>query len=437
MPNLTPREVFEAGGVPKWTYNPRISRHLEDRLAPNTWPSKFVMMTGPTRAGKTVLAQRVLSSDSIWVFGGQVRTEDDFWSHVITQLNAFHTVTREDSSEKTATATGGLEAQASLFVVKGKGVTTAQYASARRSRVSETRTTPAHVQAVRALENTRRTLVVDDFHYLTHSVQRGIVRALKSLVFKGLRVLLIAVPHRRDDVSKVEREMVGRVTRVDVPPWSLDELEYISTVGFRHLESALSPRAARRLAYRAIGSPQLMQEFCLATCALNQGPLPRELALDDSAVDAVLREVSLRIGNAVNDRLVVRAPDTRRRLREYDLPNGFRVDIGRLVLHALAYTLQSDLRRLEQVDIEGSNARPRTTVTYADLLGTIRTLTQSDRPRSRDIHQLLRRLSNTSASQDSSAPVIEFDEVERSLHITDPFFAFNLLWAQIEDLRER
>ena len=54
-------------------------------------------------------------------------------------------------------------------------------------------------------------LVIDDFHYIERKYQGEIVRALKSLIFDSLPVVLIAIPHRRLDVVKVEREMTGRI----------------------------------------------------------------------------------------------------------------------------------------------------------------------------------------------------------------------------------
>jgi hypothetical protein len=47
-----------------------------------------------------------------------------------------------------------------------------------------------------ALEKLRPVLVIDDFHYIPSDVQLGIVRGLKDLVFQGVGVVLVAVPHR-------------------------------------------------------------------------------------------------------------------------------------------------------------------------------------------------------------------------------------------------
>jgi hypothetical protein len=35
------------------------------------------------------------------------------------------------------------------------------------------------------------------------------------------------------------------------------------------------------------------------------------------------------------------------------------------------------------------------------------------------------------ATDQSSTPVIDFEETDRKLHITDPFFAFYLRWGEL------
>jgi hypothetical protein len=53
-------------------------------------------------------------------------------------------------------------------------------------------------------------LLIDDFHYIDRTIQLAIVRALKGGVLEGLKVILLAVPHRSYDAIEVENEMTGR-----------------------------------------------------------------------------------------------------------------------------------------------------------------------------------------------------------------------------------
>jgi len=80
--------------------------------------------------------------------------------------------------------------------------------------------------------HTYNPLVVDDFHYIPRDMQGSIVRALKPLIFNGLPVVIIAIPHRRYNALKVEKEMTGRISPIEIPIWSDAELQFISDTGF-------------------------------------------------------------------------------------------------------------------------------------------------------------------------------------------------------------
>lgn len=41
-------------------------------------------------------------------------------------------------------------------------------------------------------------------------------------------------------------------------------------------------------------------------------------------------------------------------------------------------------------------------------------------------------MSEIAATDQSSTPVIDFDENDKLLHVTDPFFAFYLRWGNLD-----
>ena len=114
-----------------------------------------------------------------------------------------------------------------------------------------------------------RPIVLDDFHHVDPDVQQQIVRGVKDLVFDGVPVILIAVPHRSMDIVRAEREMRKRVEQLQIKPWKKGELEQIAALGFDALNIDCDKELARRLR-EAYGSPQLMQEFCLKICKSNK-----------------------------------------------------------------------------------------------------------------------------------------------------------------------
>jgi hypothetical protein len=251
-PNYTPARVFVPGGMPIITYVDRAERELESQLkSVEDNLCKLVTLTGATKSGKTVLANRIFprsSGQSIWIDGGTIDSEETFWREIHAQIDPDEEIAYETSDSKGSKVGGELSAEGGLpFFAKagGKG-------SAERSDTWEKARQTRPVQgiksrAIRMLRESARPLIVDDFHYLERAAQGSIVRALKPLVFDGHAVIFIAIPHRRYDVVRVEKEMTGRVLSIPVPSWTIDELQQIAAAGFPRLNIAIDQKICTKL----------------------------------------------------------------------------------------------------------------------------------------------------------------------------------------------
>jgi hypothetical protein len=407
-------DVFVPGGFPRHTYNPRDARKIEEQLAEvKENLCKLVTVTGHTKSGKTVLTRKILPpEEAVWIEGGTVATEDDLWTCVLEQLDGYtdHETGAEEGSVSTisAKATAG----ANFLVAKGEGELSAGHERSRSSGAGHARRVSNRVAALAALKQKARPLVIDDFHYLPKNLQGGVVRALKPLVFDGVPVVLIAIPHRRYDAVRVEREMTGRILPMTIPPWSESELSFISSKGFPLLSISVPDSISLALAKQAIGSPHLMQEFCRGIskyAAFNQ----KSLILPGLDLSTIFRDVANTIGRPIFEKLA-KGPRQRSDRVKRKLKNGGEADIYELVIHALAH-LKPDLVTLE----------------YEDLRAAIREVTSGNIPQLHEVARVLKHMATIASTDQSSTPVIDFDETDKKLHITDPFFAFYLRWGDI------
>lgn len=407
-------DVFVPGGFPKYTYNPRETLALEDQLREvRENLCKLVTVTGHTKSGKTVLVRRVLPpEEAVWVDGGVVDDEDDFWSIVIDQLDLFQETTEAEGRTGTSAVHAKGSGGADFLVVKGKGEAGAAYKHARSSEEGRSRKVSSRVTALLGLRSLRVPLVIDDFHYLPKSLQGGIVRALKPLVFEGVPVVVIAIPHRRYDAIKVEKEMTGRIRPISIPAWDAPELIYIPDAGFPLLDIELPPEEVEKLAEQAIGSPHLMQEFCRALSKqVVQGRFP--LPPTAEGLQLIFADVAETIGRPIFEKLA-RGPRQRTDRVQRELKDGRQVDICELVLYGLSY-LKPDLVTLE----------------YEDLRSGIREVSGGQIPQLHEVARVLKHMAAIAATDQSSTPVIDFEEGDKRLHITDPFFAFYLRWGEL------
>lgn len=423
---LKPSDVFVVGGLPRHTYVPRTELALEDAL--NSYIEeghRLLTLTGPTKCGKTVLVKTVVPN-GIWISGGSIQTEDDFWNSVLELVKGVSGIQMRHGETQTSGTTRGHAQELSLpQVAKTSRNDNATAQQGRTRETVQTRNVSAKVAALEALRTFDRPLIVDDFHYVPRDLQGPIVRALKQPIFDGLRVIALAVPHRRYDVIRVEREMTGRMIAKNVPLWSVNELVEISEKGFPLLATRVSASTSRNFAEESYGSPHLMQDFCLRLTKIarkksTDGRLP---ALIPAPTDrsAFFQEAAKDAAKPTFDRLKI-GPRQRSDRKDRDFLDGTSGDIYTAVLLAisLAYT--------------GPN---RDHLRYEDIRGSLKDVLAGDIPQAHEVTRVLEKLTEIAKEESETSggvPVLEWDSETRSLHITDPFFGFYLRWAAQHDV---
>jgi hypothetical protein len=349
------------------------------------------------------------------VDGGTVGSEVDLWSTILDALGGSTSVEKASQRETKLRGRGNLKGTAGLPLfgqAKLEGEIEAARTGSRSSRATLAKSPRS--SALAALRESKMPLVIDDFHYLDRGLQGSVVRALKPLVFEGLPAICIAIPHRRYDAVKVEREMTGRLEPIEVPAWSVNELAEIPQIGFPLLNVRVDPTAMRGLAAEAQGSPHLMQEFCKRLAMYNGIVETSERVVEISSVpDSLFREIAAEMGKVVYDKLK-KGPRQRSDRKQRPVADGGTVDTYEAVLLGLSKLSPG----LEKID-------------YEQLRSAIRGLLKSDVPQAHEISRVLEKMSEIASNDEASTPVLDWDKDERELHITDPFFAFILKWGPI------
>lgn len=404
-------DIFVPGGFPQYTYNPRDEIRLEEHLNEGKENlCKLIAVTGQTKSGKTVVTKKVYPREgAVWIDGGSIKTEDDFWQQIIDQLEYFQVSSEISTSEKQGASTLESNYSAAVAGLGGSKKYSTNEQSKEASTVSYSRTLNNKVAAIKILTKSKTPLIVDDFHYIARDLQANFVRALKAPIFEGCPVVIIAIPHKRYDAVKVEKEMTGRVLQVSVPSWQDQELSKIPQIGFDLLKMKVGAEVTESFVKESIGSPHLMQEFCRAYCKLTE----TETDIKQVGVSPIYEAIADQIGRPIFEKLA-KGPRQRTDRMQRKLKDGTTTDIYGLILKALAF-LKPGLVSLE----------------YEDLRHGIREVAEPPAPQIHEVARVLKHMATIAATDESSAPVIDFDEKEKKLHITDPFFSFYLKWGKI------
>ena len=405
-------DVFVPGGFPTYTYNPRDERRLQNKLkSTENNLCKLMMVTGPTKSGKTVLVDKVFPrEESIWIDGGSVSNEDMFWEQILEALDEY-TETGVEENESTEVDGGG-KVSASIPLIgsatMGGDVKASTGSIYRKRRAVSTKT-----KAIQILEEEKIPLIVDDFHYIDKQTQKQIVRALKAPIMRGVPVICIAIPNRKFDVIEVEREMTGRIDTIEMPTWSDSELQSIASKGFEALNVEIAPSIIQSLSEEAFGSPFLIQDFCKEICEAQgiqrRQTLPQVIP-DSFDASHVFTDVAENSGRSMFKK-IERGPRQRKDRKERKLKNGEIVDIYGVVMAGF------------------KDLKPNTeTIPFESLRAHIRNVIDDTLPQHGEISRVLEKIAEISYSDSSSTPVIDWQKEDDLITITDPFFSFFLRW---------
>ena len=233
MTRLSSAEVFTPTSYPTHTYVERDDLHHERLL--REWvrsSTQIASVVGPSKAGKTVLVQRVVGENKlITVSGASVRAPDQLWERVLDWRGEPHTLVA--SAGDTATDTKLTERGATLGIagLGASGRTSSTTAGAATETLQATAHRRGLPQVVQELAGTPYTILLDDFHYIPPAIQTDVAQQIKDAASRGVRICVASVPHRADNVVRALPELRGRVLAVDIDYWLRRELLEIPRMG--------------------------------------------------------------------------------------------------------------------------------------------------------------------------------------------------------------
>lgn len=433
-------EVFVPGKLPALTYNPRTELHLERDLQDYLDETGAILtVAGPTKTGKSVLVERVVT-DPVWVDGQGVTSTEALWGLVTDQLGAYSQIqVGEDHGE---TGGGDISSRAGLPGVVQMGAR-AQYTATDTSSSKFTAERPLAAVASQYLKASGRALVIDDFHFVARPVQREIVRALKPLVLAGIAVIFVSISHRVQDVVTAEPDMTGRVVPLKVRFWNEEELLFIAREGFRALNVGDEGQTlAARLAEESYGSPHLMQKFCRELCKANGVRLTQDEHKELQPPEDWTQFFKSQTDPASRDwfeRLVGGPQERGTKRTSWKTNAGSTLDTYGLTLRAIAQTgpqlelTKEEIRTAVDAEVAGSGPAAHQITRALQHLSRIAAKRMTERRPTEE------ELDETGSDEldvtPDVQPVLEYieDETNSRLHISDPFFAFFLRWGS-EDL---
>jgi len=419
MARLSSAEVFTPTSFPTHTYVARDDLHHERLL--REWirsATQIASVSGPSKAGKTVLVQRVVGEGHlITVSGASVRAPDQLWERVLDWWGEPHSLvasTAETTTDTTTSEKGGTLGVTGIGATTKAGTASANAAAETTQVTSHRRGLP---QVVQELANTPYTILLDDFHYIPAAIQSDVAQQLKDAASRGVRICVASVPHRADNIVRALPELRGRVLAIDLDYWSRRDLLEIPRLGCPQLGLEVDAASLQAFATEAAGSPQLMQSICLWMCnhlgVRESFETPKHVQLDELARKEILFLTSCTVDFRSLVRALIAGPKVksseRRTYMHYDGRAG---DVYLTVMRAVAMDPPllaidaNELARRLEILCKGAHPDRGNMIRACGGLGQI-----------------------AAGFAAPTGPSLEWDEGAQTVVVPDPYLLFYLRWS--------
>lgn len=417
--------VFTPGTIPDLTYNKRESEDLEKMVKHQLRVGgKIVILSGPSKIGKTVLINKVLDQTKVvMIQGNELTNETDLTLEILKKLSK---LPAEKSVVDTLTTSAAADAEVST---KFSFWSVVGYKIGLTGGVNSNKTTQNSFvddpfeRAIEYMIAEKYVLVIDDFHYINGELQKAVIRRLKAPINNGLRVLLALIPSRTEVIVQKEPDMEFRTKEIDVPLWSKEELEYIPATGFNALGITLENSITDDLVNNSFSNPFLMQELCSQLMyeydidsSVDENHNNIEIKFDDEKIKKIYTEVAKH--NSVIHQLELGKTKRGQDRANYELSVNSSekkvVDLYKIIMMALGALANAD--KIAVVDI----------LKTIEAMDIQRIGSGKAKPRASDVTATLKKISKMASDINTKDPVIEFKEREQTVYMYDSFFSFNL-----------
>jgi hypothetical protein len=412
--SVNPNDVFTPGYFPKHTYVERDNSVYENRLRESlSRKGTLTLISGPSKSGKTVLVENVIDpKDIVIVSGSDIKVGEDLWRHVLSKLGVG--LKHKATSEKSVRSGSGskIGGKAKIPFLGEASVEIAPAIENQRTNGEEIDYAPAgKEEALKALSDAGKVLVIDDFHYIPEETQQIIAQQLKDAVRKSAKIVVLLVPHRAEDPLRANPDLRGRILEIAIEYWKEENLVEIAKKGFPLVDIKASESDIRTLAKEALGSPQLMQLLCLEACSELKA-LNGDVLKGDAIISSAKRAVQ-----STNARTIVQtlktgpaSHGTERTL--YNLSQGGTGDNYQILLEAI------------------KRDPPQTKFSFEEIRNRAQSVIRSGEanPQRQQLTTSMQKWNDILEEREPPDRVIEWRDDPGELYIIDPYFLFYLRW---------
>ncbi len=262
-------EVFKTIGTPGVTYVKRNDGAFEFELSNSlNIPGTLCLITGPSKTGKTTLYKKVISEFKkipLTIRCNDEMTIEDVWKNALEDVN-FDRITKEAEKGQVELSTqvktginAGWEWLGKIIGEISLGLKGTYSSETVREKVLSS---PSPKHLIPILNELPYVLVVEDFHYLSDSTKKSLFQQWKDFTDSEVSTIIVGTAHHAIDLALSNKDLVGRISHIEVGTWETNDLKKIIKQGLDELKIKLTEPQFRLIASESVGLPLITQAIC-------------------------------------------------------------------------------------------------------------------------------------------------------------------------------
>lgn len=242
--------------IPKYNYVDR--NNLDRRFKDLMTSGSHLVIHGSSKQGKTVIRRKNLPDDRCIIIPCRLElTLSEIYAEILRQAGVgIPTEIKEQ-------LTGGMEAKGGIspfFEGKSKLESTTSVSS-----VPQGSSLDNVNYIAETIKGSRKTVVIEDFHYLPENERRILAFDLKALWDCSVSLVIVGVWQQENLLCYYNGELSGRIEEIDVK-WKDSELSEVLEKGARKLNITFNSKLANRIIKDSSGNVGLLQDITKRLC---------------------------------------------------------------------------------------------------------------------------------------------------------------------------
>ncbi len=221
-----------------------------------------IAIKGPSKCGKSWLRQKILP-DYILIQCNPGMDVYDIYSQALSKLRIPVNIQMSSTTNVTAEISGQGELSLPLFGKAEAGASGAvEYSRGLTSSLDHATSTKNLEFIARSIVESKKRLVIEDFHYLSKETQATLAFHLKSLWDYHCNVIIIGVWSQKNLLTHMNGDLTGRIEEISVS-WTNEELRQVLRMGSKALNVCIDPSIEDRIVSDSFGNVGILQSLML------------------------------------------------------------------------------------------------------------------------------------------------------------------------------